>query len=93
LSLKENYGSGNWCVVGDFNSVVEPEERRGERSDVSLTSEMRAFHGFIDDLDLIDLPLLGRRFTWFHANGRLMSRIDRMLVSPDWLDRWGVSSV
>ncbi|MCH95019.1 transposon TX1 putative protein, partial [Trifolium medium] len=50
---------------------------------------MREFGGFIEDANLMDLPLLGRRFTWYHANGRSMSRIDRFLVSPEWLEMWG----
>jgi hypothetical protein len=26
---KEDFGGGKWCVIGDFNSVLFPEERRG----------------------------------------------------------------
>jgi hypothetical protein len=29
ISIKEEYGEGNWCVLGDFNAVVVPEERVG----------------------------------------------------------------
>ncbi|PNY03509.1 cysteine-rich receptor-like protein kinase, partial [Trifolium pratense] len=42
---------------------------------------------------LLDLPVLGRKFTWFHPNGRAMSRIDRALVSEDWLTLWGQPSL
>ncbi|GAU23391.1 hypothetical protein TSUD_334390 [Trifolium subterraneum] len=54
---------------------------------------MRGFSGFLDDLELVDLPLLGRRFTWCHANGSSMSRIDRVIVSPEWMEVWGVCSL
>jgi hypothetical protein len=40
-------------------------------------------------LELVDIPLLGRKFTWYHASGRLMSRIDRVLISDEWAQRWG----
>ncbi|MCH90743.1 transposon TX1 putative protein, partial [Trifolium medium] len=87
------FGIGNWCVVGDFNAVVVPEERRGVSLEHSTNLEMSGFSDFINELNLVDLPLLGRRFTWFHANGRSMSRIDRMLVSPEWMEVWGVCVV
>jgi hypothetical protein len=50
---------------------------------------MGEFSEFLVDLELIDLPLVGRCFTWFHPNGIAMSRLDRLLVSPLWCDRWG----
>ncbi|MCI22282.1 transposon TX1 putative protein, partial [Trifolium medium] len=84
---------GNWCVVGDFNAVVSSEERRGVAIEMARNGEMRAFGGFIEEMNLIDLPCLGRRFTWYHANGRSMSRLDRVLVSTEWLDSWGMCSL
>jgi hypothetical protein len=33
---------------------------------------------------LIDLPLWGRRFTWFRRDERSMSRLDRFLLSESW---------
>ncbi|MCH98111.1 endonuclease/exonuclease/phosphatase family protein, partial [Trifolium medium] len=29
IMSKAGFGSGNWCVLGDFNAVREPNERRG----------------------------------------------------------------
>jgi hypothetical protein len=93
LEIKNELGNGNWSVIGDFNAVLMPEERRGVNVESSSNLEMNGFRGFIDDLNLIDLPLLGRRFSWFHSNGVAMSRIDRCLVSPEWLECWGDGSV
>jgi hypothetical protein len=31
------------------------------------------------------MPLIGRRFTWVHPNGVTMSRLDRILLSEDWM--------
>jgi exonuclease III len=92
---KRGFGGGKWCVARDFNSIMRREDRRGV-NDVSgsmVTSEMCQFGEFMEDLELVDLPLLGRRFTWYHPNGRSMSRIDRFLVSEDWLNDWGVCSL
>ena len=53
--------SGLWYVVGDFNSIICPEERnRGG----SLNLDMERFFEVIKDLELEDMPLLGAPFTW-----------------------------
>ena len=31
---------------------------------------------------------MGKKYTWFKANGTAKSRIDRVLVSEEWLQRW-----
>jgi exonuclease III len=90
---KGGFGSGAWCVVGDFNAVRRPEERRGVRESSQLNVEMREFDSFIEGLELNELPLLGRRFTWYHANGVAMSRIDRGLISSEWEDLLGPCSL
>lgn len=37
---------------------------------------------------MIDLPLHGRKFTWYRPNGRCKSRLDRFLVNTEWLSNW-----
>ncbi|GAU27943.1 hypothetical protein TSUD_146580 [Trifolium subterraneum] len=68
------------CVCGDFNAVRSIEERRsareGPRSSVNVP-----FNRFIDDSALVDLPLSGRKFTWYKGDGLSMSRLDRFLLS------------
>ncbi|CAL1355157.1 unnamed protein product [Linum trigynum] len=44
---------------------------------------MNSFNSFIEDNDLLDLPISGCRFTWsLGANSNSQSRIDRILISP-----------
>lgn len=38
-----------------------------------------------------DLPLTGRKFTWHRADGRCVSRLDRFLISDEWMSRWQIS--
>jgi hypothetical protein len=54
---------------------------------------MREFDGFISNLFLEDLHPMRGNFAWFHSNGVAMSRIDRMLVSEEWLSAWGNQSL
>ncbi|CAK8566825.1 unnamed protein product [Lathyrus sativus] len=39
-------------------------------------------------MDLVDLPVVGNRFTWFNSSGRCKSRLDIFLVSEDRINRW-----
>ncbi|GAU09987.1 hypothetical protein TSUD_393040 [Trifolium subterraneum] len=91
LMTKRGFGDIVWCIVGDFNSVLDTSERRGIALGAahSPTREMMEFGQFMEDLELVDLPFIGRRFTWFHPNGTTMSRLDRVLVSLDWIPLWG----
>ncbi|KAK8628020.1 hypothetical protein V6N13_063732 [Hibiscus sabdariffa] len=77
-------GRHPWCIVGDFNVVRTVEERQGM---VSLARGMCEFNEFIEDLDLVDLPLKGHRFTWF-GSGNKCSRLDRFLLSVEWLEHF-----
>jgi hypothetical protein len=93
LMTKGGFGDNIWCVVGDFNSVLESSDRRGVGVASSGGREMEEFRDFVRQLEMVDLPLLGRQFTWFHSNGLTMSRLDRILISADWLSLWGSPTV
>lgn len=43
-------------------------------------------------MNLLDLPLLGRKFNWFHLNSGSVSRLDNILVSNGWWDRRGIDA-
>lgn len=47
---------------------------------------MRDFNNLIEDLELLDFPKLGTRYTWSNTQqGEKWSRIDRFIVHPEWL--------
>jgi hypothetical protein len=47
------------------------------------------FNVLVENSGLMDLPLMGCKFTWVQPNGNCMSRLDRILVSDGWLAEWG----
>ncbi|XP_057744833.1 uncharacterized protein LOC130962668 [Arachis stenosperma] len=71
------------CYMEDFNEIVHVEERQG--TDV-LPRSAEEFRSWIQDMHLVDLPLTNRKFTWFQ--GHSCSRIDRALVSIEWLEEF-----
>ncbi|XP_028122989.1 uncharacterized protein LOC114320091 [Camellia sinensis] len=84
---------GPWCMGGDFNEIRTISERIGcSRRDRG----MREFNTMIDQLEMIDLPMLGRKFTWCNSQIReKWSRIDRFLLNDEWLQNfnfklWGL---
>ncbi|GKV09171.1 hypothetical protein SLEP1_g20713 [Rubroshorea leprosula] len=80
-----NNRKGLWCLAGDFNALRRVEERAGCKV---VSNEMREFDAFIHNTDLFDLPLIGRKYTWYNSNGQQMSRIDRFLFSKEWMSKW-----
>lgn len=57
-NLKDNYASGEWCLVGDFNAVTSVEERKG-RNGEGITQEIIDFNCFIVDMELFDVSVTG----------------------------------
>lgn len=49
-----------WCVSGDFNEVCKISERK---NCLRISQGIRQFNDFISNLELCNLPLLGRNFT------------------------------
>jgi len=86
--LRQRQNNKVWCVIGDFNSVRRQEERRSLFSTSDYNRDIRGFNDFIENSELVDVPMVGRKFTWYKPNGSVKSRIDRVLVSREWLDVW-----
>ncbi|XP_028059521.1 uncharacterized protein LOC114263216 [Camellia sinensis] len=77
-----------WCMGGDYNEIRVPDERRGcTRS----SKGMQDFNNFVDLLELMDLPMLGRKFTWCNSvDSDRWSRIDRFLLDPLWVETFSL---
>ncbi|RVW49943.1 LINE-1 retrotransposable element ORF2 protein [Vitis vinifera] len=75
-----------WCLGGDVNITLF----QGERSRQGRTTgAMRRFAQMVDEFELTDLPLQGGRCTWNGGRGsQSWARLDRFLVTQNWLDHF-----
>jgi len=74
-----------WSFCGDFNAMRSSNERKGARESGSQKSEIIGFNNFIDRNFMVKLPIVGKKYMGYKANGSAKSRIDRVLVSDEWL--------
>ncbi|CAJ2628008.1 unnamed protein product [Trifolium pratense] len=42
-------------------------------------------------MDLVDIPVLGKKFSWVSPDGKAMSRLDRFLLSEGFVEKSGIS--
>ncbi len=72
-----------WVAMGDFNTLLSLYDKNGTPSSIPVILQFRAV---INEIGLLDLPLLNRAYTW--SNGRrhpILERLDRAFISQGWL--------
>ena len=67
-----------WLIIGDFSLTINVEDKSNNNVNHML---MGAFRTVLNDLELKELPLKGRKYTW--TNSRTHTRIDRAFCSND----------
>nr|XP_016513402.1 PREDICTED: uncharacterized protein LOC107830381 [Nicotiana tabacum] len=79
-----------WLVTGDFNSILQADDRIGGLS-VTM-GEVVDFQECIGSCELMELPCGGCRYTWNdkHGDNRVFSKIDWAFVNREWLDNMPV---
>jgi len=55
-------------------------------------SNIKEFNEWIKEMEVYGMPWVGRKFIWFRPNGSARSKLDRFLVSPEWLAKWPEST-
>ncbi|XVF86913.1 hypothetical protein PTKIN_Ptkin18bG0078900 [Pterospermum kingtungense] len=76
----------SWCLGGDFNVVRRAEEKLGANYNYNA---MEAFSDFMENQGLVDLPMVGGRFTWQNnLSPPTRCRVDRFLVDPIFITKF-----
>lgn len=69
----------SWCSGGDFNTVLDPSERRGG---VCNAESLSNFNLFTIRAKVFNIPIQGLCFTWTNSRERVCWEIlDRFLIS------------
>jgi hypothetical protein len=68
LEVRKEVGVAAWCILVDFNAVCNRDERMGVNVEQSPSQvlEMNLFMRFLREVELEDVNLLVRRYTWYH---------------------------
>jgi endonuclease/exonuclease/phosphatase family metal-dependent hydrolase len=75
---------GSWLICGDFNLIYQAQDKNNDRLNRRL---MQRFRHTIDTLQLAELHLNGRLFTWSNERSRpTLERIDRVFATVQWLE-------
>jgi hypothetical protein len=73
---------GPWAVAGNFNLILDAADKN---TPVLDRWAMGQFRRCVNELELKEAPLLGRRYTWSNARSTpTMVRLDRWFASLDW---------
>lgn len=71
-----------WLAMGDFNMVRSIEDITSNSINLGI---VLSFNNTIEDLELLEVPLVGRKFTWSSKRpSPTFSRLDRVFISPHW---------
>lgn len=77
---------GPWLLCGDFNLIYMARDKNNGWLHHGL---MRRFRRVLDDLQLDEIHLSGRLYTW--SNGRdqpTLERLDRAFATVDWVEMY-----
>ncbi|XP_057250625.1 uncharacterized protein LOC130591356 [Beta vulgaris subsp. vulgaris] len=93
--LRAIYSSADrpWVLLGDFNALSNTEDRVGS---MVRENEIRPMLECLTYCQLLDVKATGRHFTWNNkqeGHMRVLSRIDRVLASQEWIDEFQQAEV
>ncbi|KAF8674304.1 hypothetical protein HU200_048128 [Digitaria exilis] len=71
-----------WIIAGHFSLLLEATYKNKRNINIR---NMGRFRRFVDDMELKDTPLHGRRYTWSNEQSNpTLEKLDRVLVSTEW---------
>ncbi|KAK8534695.1 hypothetical protein V6N12_057339 [Hibiscus sabdariffa] len=85
LAPLQNDVNAKWCVLGNFNGVVSPEEKYG--GNPFDHNSAKWYYEFLDQTYLMEIPSSGGSFTWLNQRSNeegILEKLDRVLSSLEW---------
>jgi endonuclease/exonuclease/phosphatase family metal-dependent hydrolase len=83
----KTFSPGAWMCIGDFNEIVEQDEKVGGA--LRRDGQMEQFQNVLEYCGLSDLGFKGSKFTWSngHHDGSFMKEhLDRAVVNHAWCE-------
>ncbi|KAA3458339.1 reverse transcriptase [Gossypium australe] len=77
-----------WLILGDFNAILSPQDKKSDRS---IGKRCKLFGTFVDNCNLQDLGYIGPSYTW--QRGNTFERLDRALANDAWISAFPHSRV
>ena len=85
--LKDLNPRSLWCLLGDFNSVRNVSKRVGVSQRGMDDTPINEFNEWLEDIEVVEPPCIGSKYTWFRPNGTARSKLDRAFISSEWLSK------
>jgi exonuclease III len=74
--------AGPWVIAGDFNQIYNSEDKNNANINRAM---MGRFRRLIHDLELKEIPLVGRKFTWSNErNVPTLVKLDHVFCTASW---------
>lgn len=71
-----------WMIAGDFNLILDAADKNNHRIN---RRNLGRFRRFVDEMELKDIFLHGRRYTWSNERENpTLEKLDRILVTVNW---------
>lgn len=77
--------NGPWSIRGDFNVILDPDEKRG--GNPHRMHRSFDFINCMDNCEVTDLGFVGPRFTWCNnqkPRKKIWKRLDRVFINDQW---------
>ncbi|KAM6558351.1 hypothetical protein CsatA_027590 [Cannabis sativa] len=83
-----------WVLIGDLNCISNQEEKSGGRR--VTANDTKWLSNFMEASGGVDLQFIGNKYTWQNnrfSGGLIRERLDRAIVSSDWLMEYASAGV
>ncbi|GJT19200.1 RNA-directed DNA polymerase, eukaryota, reverse transcriptase zinc-binding domain protein [Tanacetum coccineum] len=87
----KNIANGKpWCLLGDFNVTMKPEEHTSGGS--VINEDMQEFIDCINEVEVEDIHSSGMFFTWIKSPSKptssIMKKLDRIMVNQSFMNEF-----